>query len=190
MSTNAFEPGQGVPSALVAGDFWSWRVDGIKYTYPSDDYSLSYKLAPRSGGDMTTIEATADDDGWLVSVSSTTTTALTAGVYVWSLIATRISDNARKTVCSNLLTVKPDPTVATDSRTIARRHLDAINSVLEGRITKDVENYTIEGRALTRTPLADLHKLRSRYMAEVQAEERAARGQSSIRYKKVRNWNG
>lgn len=179
MTENAFTAGQGVPVRLVAGDFWTWRADGLSAAYPSTDYSLSYSFAPKAGGTAISAPATADADGWLVSVVGATTAALLAGPYAWSLIATRSSDGATATIVSGVVQIAASGLVGGDTRTTARRHLDAINAVLDGRITKDVESYSIEGRALTRVPLEVLSTLRSKYMSEVQAEERVAAGKSS-----------
>ncbi len=187
MSDDAFTPGQGVPARLVAGDLWSWRVDQYQITYPANAVGLSYAFAPVDGGSVATFSASADVDGWVVSVASATSATLSAGRYTWTLFATRLSDGGRATICTGTVEITPDPTLGADTRSQARRHLDAINAVLDRRITKDVENYTIEGRALTRTPLEILHKLRARYMAEVQAEDRRAKGKSGVmKVRKVR----
>ena len=53
--------------------------------------------------------------------------------------------------------------------------LTAIESVLEGRITSDIENYSIAGRQITKIPITELLVLRDRYKSEVQSEEEAAR---------------
>ena len=178
MMDNAFTAGQGVPARLVAGNFWTWRADGLAAAYPASAYSLAYTFAPRNGGTATAVLAAGDADGWLVEVPGATTAALVSGSYAWSLTATRTADGAAASIVSGVLEVAPNPTAGSDTRTPARRHLDAINAVLDGRITKDVETYSIEGRALTRVPLEILHKMRARYMAEVQAEDRAACGKS------------
>lgn len=191
MTDNAFTPGQGIPTRLVAGDLWTWRADGFAAAYPSAAFSLSYTLAPKIGGTATQAPATADPDGWVVSVVPSVTAALAAGTYAWTLFATRTSDGARQTVCAGVLEVAPDPAQAADTRSTAQKLLDAVNAVLEGRITKDVESYTIEGRSLTRVPLEVLRGTRARLMREVQAEQAAARGRHpGMRVKKMRFNNG
>jgi len=52
--------------------------------------------------------------------------------------------------------------------------LAAIEAVLEGRITADVEAYTIAGRQITKIPIEQLLVLRDRYKSEVAAETAAA----------------
>jgi hypothetical protein len=186
MIDNAFTPTQGVPARLIAGDLWTWRADGLVAAYPDPVYSLSYSLAPRSGGAPVMVPATADAGGWLISVVPATTSAVSAGTYSWSLFATRLSDAARLAICTGTVEVAPDPT-ATATASNARKQLAAIDAVLEGRITKDVESYSIEGRALTRIPFMELRIMRARLVAEVAAEDRAAAGKGTgPRYRKLR----
>jgi len=57
--------------------------------------------------------------------------------------------------------------------THAQTMLAAIEAVLEGRITADIEQYSIAGRSITKIPIAELLKLRSYYKAEAVREQRA-----------------
>ena len=187
MTDNAFTPAQGIPSNLVAGDLWTWRLDEFAALYPSAVYSLAYSIAPKSGGAPTSAPAVADADGWVVSILPAVTTALAPTAYAWTLIATRTSDGARVSIRCGDFTVSPDPSQSNDTRSQAQRLLDAVNAVLEGRATKDVEAYSIEGRSLTRTPFEILRNTRVRLMREVQAEQAAAKGKGTgPRYRKVR----
>lgn len=183
--TNAFTPGEGVPTSVSAGDIWTWRADIYADNYPSSSYGLAYHIKPRSGASPIVATATADVDGWLVAVPGTTTAPAVAGEYTWSLVVTRTSDSATMTICHGSLVVTASATGNADTRTTAERHLAAINAVLDGRITKDVESYSIEGRALTRVPLSELYKLRAKYMAEVQAETRARSGRGRARVRQI-----
>jgi hypothetical protein len=54
-----------------------------------------------------------------------------------------------------------------DPRKHAEKVLAAIESVIESRASKDQMAYTINGRSLSRTPLADLLQLRATYRKEV-----------------------
>jgi len=53
--------------------------------------------------------------------------------------------------------------------------LGKIESVLEGRLDSDIENYSIAGRQITKIPITELLVLRDRYAADVRSEEEAAR---------------
>lgn len=54
----------------------------------------------------------------------------------------------------------------------AKTMLDAIEAVLEGRITSDVEQYLIAGRQITKIPIKELKELRDEYRAEHKKEQR------------------
>ena len=45
-----------------------------------------------------------------------------------------------------------------------------IEAVLEGRITSDVESYTIAGRQITKIPITELLTMRDKYRAERNGE--------------------
>lgn len=61
------------------------------------------------------------------------------------------------------------------TQTHAERVLNAIEATIERRASTDQMSYTIDGRSLSRTPIADLLALRDRYKAEVAREKQAAR---------------
>lgn len=54
----------------------------------------------------------------------------------------------------------------------AKTMLDAIEAVLEGRITSDIEQYLIDGRQITKIPISELKTLRDEYRAEYKKEQR------------------
>lgn len=189
--TDAFTPGQGVPAQLVAGDAWAWRADGFATVYPSPDYALTYHLTPASGGAPIPAAVAPDAAGMAVSVPAATTAGAAPGPWRWTLTVRRAADAARVTIAAGQFQVWPDLTTGGDTRSQARRLLDAINAVLEKRISADVENYSIEGRALTRTPLEVLRVTRARLMREVAAEDAAAAGRpGGLRHRKVRFGSG
>lgn len=57
--------------------------------------------------------------------------------------------------------------------THAETMLQAIEAVLEGRITADIEQYSIAGRQITKIPVEELIKLRQYYRLEVIKEHQA-----------------
>lgn len=65
------------------------------------------------------------------------------------------------------------PTPTTNAETHAKRMLELIEAVLEGRVIDGIESATIGGKQITKIPLIDLHALRLRYKAEVANEEKA-----------------
>lgn len=154
---------------LIAGDSLVFTESLADYP-ASDGWTLTYRLAPRTAGTAITFSATASGADYSVNVLATTTAAWAAGSYSWAAYVTKAGQ--RFTVDSGVITISPDPGVVSslDSRTHAQRVLEAIQAVIEGRATRDQEEYTIGNRSLKRTPLRDLMLLRDRYRAEVNAE--------------------
>lgn len=162
------------PLQLAAGVTWVWRRDDLTGDYPaSSGWSLKYLL--RSAANHYDIDAAADGDAFAVSVLAATTAGYAAGRYAWSAIVTKAAE--KHEVGRGTIVVLPDLTVnsALDTRSHARKVLDAIAAVIESRATKDQMRYMIEGRELWRCPLEDLTRFRIFYAAEVAREEQAER---------------
>lgn len=144
--------------------------------YPaSAGWTLSYRLVPFTSGSPITLTATASGDSYRVTQPAATTATWAAGEYSWSAYVSNGSE--RYTVESGTVTLAVDPaTVAAfDGRSQARIALEAVEAVLAKRATLDQEQYSIAGRSLQRTPMADLLKLRSALRADVAREDAANR---------------
>lgn len=170
------------PDEVTAGDRWAWKksVSG----YPAGDgWVLKYFFTNASAN--FSIEAAADGEDYLIEH---TPVSPTAGFYSW--VATVSKDDNRFTVGNGTITVRPDPAgVNVDLRSYARKVVDAIEAVIQKRASKDQENYSIDGRSLGRTPIADLLLLRDRFLKELATEKtktRLAQGRPSRRNIRVR----
>lgn len=159
----AFQVPQGIPQALAAGDTWEW--DDVLADYPvSEGWTLTYYLR---GATNLTPDPTATPDlaagVYHVVIPATSTTALPAGSYAYAAVVTKAGET--HTVRSGVLTVTPDVAQAGAGAlaTYAETMLAAIEAVLAGRATADVESYQIDGQALTRIPFAELRQARTRY---------------------------
>jgi hypothetical protein len=159
------------PAELRAGDTWKWRREDLVDSYPSPTWALKYRAKSAAGGFEFT--AAADAGEFLVTVAASTTQTYVAGDYSW---AAWVESGAEKyTVGSGVFRVLADlrgglAADALDVRTHAAKVLASIEAVIEGRASKDQEEYTIAGRSLKRTPIADLMMLRARYRNEVESE--------------------
>lgn len=67
----------------------------------------------------------------------------------------------------------PTPTSTADTH--AKRMLEIIQAVLEGRVVDGIESATIGGKQISKIPLLDLKRLEQTYRGEVAAEEKALR---------------
>lgn len=171
-----------LPATLVAGDSWLWRdvLDAIPFSAP--EWSMSYVLRPVAGGDAVTFVGDPVDGVFEFRATATLSAGLSPGAYSWSKIASNSGTDSRLTVETGRVEILPDPTTATgDQRSSGERILDAIKSTLEGRVSKDAESYSIEGRSISRTPIADLLRLREVYTREVQVEQNPGASPFQIR---------
>jgi hypothetical protein len=161
------------PFEARAGDTWQWRREDLSSDYPAPTWTLSYYFKNPTAN--FNFNAAADGVNFAVTVAKATTAAYAAGRYKWFAFV----DNGtqRFEVDRGELEVLPNLAVAgnLDDRTHARKVLEAIEAVIEGRASKDQEEYTIGNRSLKRTPLEELAKMRIRYKQEAAAEEAADR---------------
>lgn len=162
---------QDIPASLRAGDTWAWR-DSYSGYKANEGWTLSYSLVNVGGKiDLPSGGITADGADFAIVVAAATTNGYAPGVY--TLVARVTRSGEVHTVRSGTLQVLPNLTAAADTRSHARKVLEAIEAVLERRATLDQENYTIGTRSLARTPIPELIKLRDRYKQEVYAEKTA-----------------
>lgn len=161
-----------LPASLRAGDHLSFSAS--LSDYPAGTWTLSYALV--KSATRITFSATADGTTHVVAVSPSTTANYAVGAYTW--VAYVSKSGSRVTLETGAIEILPDLASASsgyDARSHARKVLDAISAVIENRATLDQQQYSIAGRQLVRTPLADLLALRSQYEAMVKAEEAADR---------------
>jgi hypothetical protein len=168
------------PLSLRAGDTWAWTRSLTDY--PATAWTLKYRFKhPTAAGFE--ITATASGTDHAVSVAAAVTTSYTAGDWTWTAWVEG-GTSEKYTVDTGTVTILADyrsgaASATYDGRTHARKVLAAIEAVIEGRASKDQEEYTIAGRSLKRTPVADLIRFRTLYKAEVANEiaaERLANG--------------
>ena len=167
------------PEILVVGDYWAWRRDDLASDYPVDSYSLSYEFHHDAGGGGShkfTINAIEADGNYFIEVPSATTADYIIGDHVWSAYITRTSDSERIRVDYGRteITFNLADTNA-DTRSHAKKVLDSIEAVIEGRATIDQSSMSIAGRSLSRLSIDELLLFRDRYKAEYLKEIKLAR---------------
>lgn len=167
-----------VPRQLIAGDTWAWERSLADY--PAGTYTAVWYFEGAAGSFSVT--AGVNGAAHTGSVSAAASAAYGPGRYKWSLVATKVADSTRTTAEDGRVEIVMDPAAAgrADRRTHARKVLDAIEAVIEGRASQDQQSYALSGRSLSRTPIPELLVLRDRYKAEVKREERAERIASGL----------
>lgn len=165
----SFTPPESVPAELIAGDLWSW-VRSLS-DYPATTWTLTYYF--ENAGKTFSVQATASGSDYAASIAAATTTAYQPGKYRWRARVTSGSESY--TIESGWLTVKADPAAAGtyDTRSHARKVLEAIEATIEGRATNDQLSMSIAGRSISRTPMTELVDLRERYRLLVSDEDSA-----------------
>lgn len=159
------------PTSVRAGLTWEWDRTNLSSDYPASTWTLKYGL--KNAASHIEITAAADGDDYTVLVAAATTAGYTAGTYRWA--AWVESGTEKRDIGEGWIEVLAAYTGAAvlDDRSHARITLDAIEAVIENRATLDQQQYAIGNRSLTRTPIAELLKLRDYYRAEVRAEVHA-----------------
>ncbi len=163
------------PQTIQAGDTLAWRREDLSADYPaSGGWTLAYRVVNASG--KFDITASADGVNFAVLVAAATTAAYVAGPYAWAATVTKAAE--RYTVGTGQLSVLANLSAATtaDTRSSARKALDAVNTALETYGAKAYVNDIQVGDRIQRffSP-GDFLGFRNRLMIEVAREEAAAR---------------
>lgn len=173
------------PQKLRAGDSWRWRRDDLA-AYPAPVWSLKYYLV--SPNRQIVLDASADGAAHVVAVSAAASAAYLAGLYSW--IARVSAGGEEYTVGDGAIEILPNFATAAaglDGRSHAKRMLDALTSIIEGRAASmdiDIVDKTLgEGVALRKNPEL-LIKYQGIYARQYRAEQEAqklANGEASGR---------
>lgn len=159
-----------VPARVNAGDTIKWTRTLADYP-ASAGWALSYVLI--NADHKITISASASGNDFAVAVPAATSAAWSAGTYDWREQVSKAGEIF--TTGEGRVVVAPSFGASTlDNRSQARRTLDAIDAVLEGRATSATQEYEINGRRMKYIPAAELLVLRDRYRMMVSQEEAAA----------------
>lgn len=154
---------QNFPTSITAG--LSLKCEVVTDDYPAPDWELTAILRGPASIDLT---AVVSGTAHVFAETAATTGAWQPGLYAVSVRATSGDDvheveAGQVTIAADLVAIQEDH----DPRGHAQRTLAAIEAVIEGRATRDQQSYTINGRTLVRTSIADLLMLRDRYKKEV-----------------------
>lgn len=164
-----------IASTLTAGDTLDFTTSTPDYP-ASAGWGVVYKLIPRTAGTVITITSTASGDDHLSQVGSSTTATWAAGTYSWVCYAVKAAE--RYTLQTGSITVDADPGVVTalDTRSSARKALDAVNLALESYGSRAyMQGYEINGRRQQFHSPGEFLAFRDKLKAEVAREDNAAR---------------
>lgn len=165
------------PSEILAGDTLQWTKTLSDYLATAG-YTLKYRLINAAGKIDITAAASGADHA--VSVSAVLTAAYASGTYTWTSYVEKGAGETleRYTVETGTITVKPSlatQSAGLDTRSHAKKVLDAIEAVIEGRASRSDSEYSIGGRTLRNMTHDELIKMRSFYQQEYSREQAAER---------------
>ena len=155
------------PTAIVAGDTAKWLKSLSDYP-ASAGWLLTYTLINATV--KYTVVATASGDDYLVTIPSATSELWSPGEYAYAGKLTLGVEGY--TAVQGNITVKPSFNVAAtlDTRSQARKALDAIDARLIGVATDGVMEYQIAGRQLKNYTVPELLQLQSALRRDVARE--------------------
>lgn len=151
------------PLNFTAGDTVKWKKSLSDYK-ASAGWALKYSAR---GDAAFTVNASADGDDHLVTISATTSAGYTPGTYKW--ISWVEKDSERYTIEEGYFTVKPNlaigNAVISDPLIQLEKDLAAINAFIASNYKHS--NYAINGRSLTNYSIPDLFVLKDRLQREL-----------------------
>ena len=178
----AYVPLTSIPTSIAKGEAVQWL------TTLNDYLPSAYTLKWNAGGYGLagwTLTATTSGTQFLTSVTNALSSALTVGHYdlVGTVYETSVSPvvqtfevfRGRIQVTPNIITQS-----GYDSRTTARKVLDALDAALITFSAGTVKSATIEGVTYTRDDVPNLMVLRDRMRVEVRNEENAIRAAQGL----------
>ena len=159
------------PTSIYAGATVRWSK--VLPDYPaSAGWVLSYTLLNATG--KITLQSVSAGDVFNVLAAAADTAAWAAGEYTWRAQVSKAGEVY--TVDEGRLTVQPSFSAATlDTRSFARKALEAVEAYLADANNLAAAEYEIAGRSLKRHSLPELMSHRDRLKAEVAREDAAAR---------------
>lgn len=169
-SANAVE---GVPTELVVGDYFQFKISTYSTDYPNTDYTMRFVARIATGGSSEIIiTATASDDDYLFTAASSVTADYDVGHYHYQIEIERNSDSNRVIVDRGEIDISTDYDNNVDPRFHAEKMLSKIETILEGKADSDVSSYSINGRSLSKFSPNELLEWRDYYKREVAAHKR------------------
>lgn len=168
-----------VPNPITLGETLEWEKDFNDF--PADEWTVTYYF--RGAGTGIDVAGTADGTTHVFTVAATTTANMAAGRYDYQAVA--VNGTEKHIVDEGLVTVRPSLAALTtgttyDGRSTAKKILDAIDALMQGKAALDQQKYLIatgvpgftSQREAERIQPTELLELRKYYAALVVAENR------------------
>jgi hypothetical protein len=178
-----------IPSILRAGDTYSWTESNADYP-ATDGWTLVIDFRAKDKPPIT-ITASSSGSDYAISISASDSKPWVAGTYSYQAYVKKESGGIiteKHSLEIAQVEILPDLTQATsqaDLRSHAKKVLDGIEAILEGKaLSDDAMSYSIGGRSISKMTPEELIKWRSFYKTEYEREleaEAVAKGLDSPR---------
>lgn len=182
-----------IPATLRAGDTIAW-TESISDYLATAGWTLAFPLTAYNKIPILITASTSGSD-YAISILPAVTKLWVAGKYSYQAYVykgTPPTFTEKHTIEIGEVEILPDltqATLTTDNRSHAKKVLDAIEAVLEGKSSSDLISYSIGGRSVSKMMPEELIKWRSFYKTEYEREleaEAIAKGLDSPRRVGVR----
>ena len=158
------------PKNITQGITYKWSVS--LNDYPSSSWTLVYtSISPH---DKQVINASADGDDYLMTLSMADSSNFKAGRYDYQAMVTNGSE--RYVVEKGEICIDQDFSMLNsfDGRSDLRKIVDSIDAYLLGNATKEEQKVRFNDREIWKHSRLELKQLREGLKIELQAEEKAA----------------
>jgi len=164
-----------IPSSLQVGDTWEW--EDTLGDYDADlGWTLTYYFQ-LDADNAFSVAAAGVGTVHTTTVSSETSAAKTAGRWLWTArVANDDSTAEVVTLDSGYVTLKPDPSVARDIRSWARRSYDELTSIIEGRAAREASSLAVQGRQVAYMSWPEIEQAHAFLKAQIRVEEQGSNG--------------
>ncbi len=175
------------PTEIISGD--SYVFDVTSNDYPASD-SWVLKITYSSATVLKRITAATATNGtdYTVTISTTDSAALTAGVY--SVVEAVEKSGERHTINEYQVTVRANlagASVAADTRTHAKKMLDLIQTAMEASAGREYVAISVDGQQTQLRTWIEMRKEEAYWQGKVDAEE--AKGRAALGLATGRNYH-
>jgi hypothetical protein len=142
-----------------AGDSFGVEFDLVDFP-ASEGWNLTYSMRGPQSIDIT---AEIEDGQYVVEKAAADTEEWKAGDY-WVFVSVSLGGEKHTQELGQTQVLPSLASLETyDGRSVVKKTLDALESLIQGKALKDVESYTIGNRSLTSLSPSELMKWRNEY---------------------------
>jgi hypothetical protein len=159
-----------LPASLIAGNTWQWDREYSDYPAPTWTATAYFENKAKTFSALGVAEGSAHR----FTIAAATSATYPPGRYK---VSVRVTDGSQVFIAeAGYCEVEADPAAAgtRDTRSWARRTLEAVEAFLEGNASTAQQSMSIQGRSISRWSLEELKQWRKELRQEVQQEDQGS----------------